>query len=106
MKISAWPDNKSVLAVLVLLLSHEHALFPMPEGAGLVPVQVSVMVWLPVPHVFEHSVRPDSAHCDHPPCTDTGVAAVVPILTFCDKFVLSGPCVSVAAVVQVVHSGP
>ena len=92
------------VAVLVLLLSPEHGLFPMPEGAVLVPVQVSVMVWLPVPHVLEYSVRPDSAYCDHPRCTDTGVAAVVQILTFCDKFVLSGPWVTVAAVVQVVHS--
>ena len=57
--------------VLVLLLSPEHGLAPMPDGVGLVQVRVSVMVWLPVPHVLEHSVRPDSTHCDHPPCTDT-----------------------------------
>ena len=58
-------------AVLVLLLSPEHCLAPGPEGGGLVQVRVSVMVWLPVPHVLEHSVRPDSTHSDHPPSTDT-----------------------------------
>ena len=58
-------------AVLVLLLSPEHGLAPGPEGGGLVQVRVSVMVCLPVPHDLEHSVRPDSAHSDHPPCTDT-----------------------------------
>ena len=59
------------LAVLVLVLSPEHPLAPRPDGVGLVQLRVSVMVWLPVPHVLEHSVRPDSAHSDHPPCTDT-----------------------------------
>ena len=56
--------------VLVLLLSPEHGLAPMPEGGGLVQVRISVMVRLPVPHVLEHSMRPDSAHSDHPPSTE------------------------------------
>ena len=57
-------------AVLVLLLSPEHGLAPRPDGGGLEQLRVSVMVWLPVPHDLEHSVRPDSAHSDHPPSTD------------------------------------
>ena len=64
-------------AILVLLLSPEHGLAPGPEGGGLVQLRVSVMVWLPVPHVLEHSVRPDSAHSDHPPSTDTETVTAV-----------------------------
>ena len=58
-------------AVTLLLLSPEHGLAPRPDGGGLVHVWVSVMVRLPAPQVVEHSVRPDSAHCDQPPCTET-----------------------------------
>ena len=82
-------------AVLVLLLSPEHSLAPGPEGGGLVQLRVSVMVWLPVPHDLEHSVRPDSAHSDHPPSTDTErVTAVSQILHSMTKLCIVAPLIA------------
>ena len=59
------------LTILVLLLTPEHDLAPLPEGRGLVHERVSLTLWQPDPQVLEHVELSDSPHCDHPPCTVT-----------------------------------